>query len=207
MPEIQRSELQEAKRQAVEEHEWLCRQGPTIEQDRLAWCLRAYRFKTTIVAGRPLWRHVGKYREWKEFEQHICKLMQIKRATFYQNMRMVAELPPERIKQIGKSKGFIEARLKRKGKLTPAVRERIEKAPTVEDASEVAREVESSGKEGRRKLCFMPLVSQYNVITVQLHRVKQALGLGTQEEALDAIFGGIGTMSDVQIRAEFGGGE
>lgn len=176
--------LADAKPKVKEQHDRILERGPEVQRNLIEFYLDVLDFKNTRIENVPKWKIAG-YASWDEFQKKICTLTQQSRASFFQHIRLVESLPPATIKKLGKSKGFMAARLKRKGKLTPKVEKELEEA-SVEGAKSITRKaLNKVPNENRIKFTMLLRESQWNLLDEQMNRIREMAGEEGLETALD----------------------
>ncbi len=192
--------IADARPKIKEQHERILEHGPELQNDILEFYLDVLDFKTTRIENVPKYRIAG-YATWEDLQRKICELMKQSRSSFYQHIRLVESLPPATIKKLGKSKGFMAARLTRKGKLPPEVEDKLDKA-NVEGAKSITRKImNKTPGENRIKFTLMLRESQWNLLDAQMDRVREMAGEEGLETALDQLLAWLTQQPDHTLAA------
>jgi len=169
-----------------------------IQKDWVEFYLGVREFQETVVGDARLWELAG-YETWGEFERELLKVLGESRATFYVKLRTVKLFPAETIRELGKTKTYLAARLYKAGLWNGEWQVKVRES----DCEKLRREIKaacSQREEGRHRMTFLLVKSQWDLVQAQLERVKRLLGVGSNEAALDFIFAQVVTMADQEIQ-------
>lgn len=172
----------------------------SLGRDWLEFYLQVAAWQDQTIGTRRRWELAG-YETWGSFEKDLLVHLQESRTTFHTKLRTVKLVGEELIRRLGKTKAFHAARLMKAGKWNQGWESRLSEMDT-ETARLAVRAECSKTEEGRRRLIFYLVESQWKLANEQIERIGRLIGSEKKEAAFDFMLGAVATMANEEIAAE-----